>query len=77
MRMFKRKKGKTDIKFVPNQDFLDEGFRYLKGEVYSADINRVRYFEYNGWLEGSIAAPPPAVTLDVDNSILGTKDSNG
>ncbi len=69
MRLFKRKNEKQ-VKFVPNQDFLDEGFRFLKGHVYKTAINRVRYFERNGWIEGSIAAPPPAA-LEIDDIHLG------
>jgi hypothetical protein len=73
MRLFR--KNKNQVKFAPNQDFLHEGVRFLKGQVYKADIEQVRYFERNGWIEGSIAAPPPVVNLDIDNSVLGTKDS--
>jgi hypothetical protein len=71
MGLFKRKTQKLR-KIVPNQDFLDEGFRFLKGKAYKVEINRARYFERNGWLEGSVAAPPDVpVELDIDDSTLG------
>ena len=66
--LFKKRK---QVKFVPNQDFLDEGFRFLKGTVYKQPIDKVRYFERNGWIEGSIAAPPRAATLEIDDGQLG------
>jgi len=75
MRLFK--KNEKQVKFVPNQDFLDEGFRFLKGVTYKVAINRVRYFERNGWIEGSIAAPPSIIDLEVDETDHGTRDNLG
>lgn len=69
MRLFRR--GEKQVRIVPNQDFLDEGFRFIKGTSYKVAVNRARYFERNGWLKGSVAAPPPATSLDIDNSVLG------
>ena len=61
---------KKHVRIVPKSDILHERDRYEKGKVYRVDIALARYFERNGWIEGSIAAPPPQ-TLDIDNSVLG------
>lgn len=73
MSLFSKKQ--KHVKFVPKEDFLDGSDRFLKGKVYKAPINKVRYFERNGWLEGSIAAPPDIVNLNVESSNHGTKDT--
>lgn len=69
MRLFKRKQ--THKWVVPNQDFLDGGVRYLKGKRYRFNSELADYFERNGWLEGSVAAPPPVADLDIDNGKIG------
>lgn len=63
-------RGEKQVKIVPNQDFLQERDRFVKGQVYRVPISLARYFERNGWIEGSLASPPPAV-LDIDDSVLG------
>lgn len=76
MRLLKRKKeGKADI--VPKEDILHGSVRYLKGEKYTVEANLARYFANNGWLEGEHPAPPPAVSIQVDNANHGLEDSNG
>jgi hypothetical protein len=54
---------------VPNQDFLDEGFRFIKGESYRVDVEKARYFFRNGWIEGSEnpnpTPDPTPVELDI------------
>lgn len=68
MSLFKR--GSKQRKIVPRADFLDGTIRYKKGQVYEVEIGIARYFERNGWLEGSDATAE-AVKLAVDNSVLG------
>lgn len=69
MRLFKKSKM---VRIVPNQVFLDGGQRFEKGQVYKVEVGLARYFERNGWLEGSdLSSTKPAVLLDVDNSKLG------
>jgi len=75
MRSTKRPK-QTSI--VPNQDFLDEGERFVKGESYRVDVEKARYFFRNGWIEGSDnpnPTPDPTPTdLKVDKSWLGLRN---
>lgn len=71
MSLFKRKHGKTRV-VVPNQVFLHGSDRFEPGERYTVDINLARYFERNGWVEGSTEIPGPA-ELDVDDSTLGVR----
>lgn len=66
------RRGDRQVKIVPNQDFLDGPIRFEKGKVYKVDLGHARYFERNGWLEGSVANPP-AASLEVDDSVLGTR----
>jgi len=74
MRSSKRPKRTT---IVPNQDFLDEGVRFVKGESYRVDVEKARYFFRNGWIEGSDnpnPTPDPTPTdLKIDNGFLGLK----
>lgn len=69
MSIFKKSKP-GHVKIVPKQDILDGTARFEKGKVYRVETALARYFERNGWIEGSIAAPP-AATLDIDDSVLG------
>lgn len=71
---FFRKKKNTE-KIVPREDFLHGPTRFLKGKTYVVDSDLARYFGNNGWLEGEQIAPPPVVSLEVDDSVLGTEDS--
>jgi len=71
MGLFRRNQQKKLRKIVPNQDFLDEGFRFLKGKAYRVEINRARYFERNGWLKGSVAAPPDTADLEIQDGTIG------
>lgn len=66
------RKTAKQVKIVPNQDFLEGRDRYEKGEVYLVDQALARYFERNGWIEGSLASPP-SQTLDIDNGVLGQR----
>lgn len=70
MRLFKKNQSKT-IRIVPNQDFLDGAVRYEKGQVYEVELGLARYFERNGWLEGTDIRPTAASKLAIDNSVLG------
>lgn len=70
MSLFKKNKSKN-VRIVPNQDFLDGGFRFKKGEVYKVEIGLARYFERNGWLEGTDLSRPLPTVLEVDDSVLG------
>lgn len=72
MSFFKRKQ--KHVRVVPNQDFLHGPTRFEKGKEYRVDISLARYFERNGWLEGSDLRPPIGSALTVDNGVLGTKD---
>lgn len=69
--MFKRKQKNVRIK--PNQVFLHETDRFEPGQVYRVNIALARYFERNGWLEGSDLRPPASGSLEVDNSTLGVR----
>ena len=70
MSLFKR--GSKQAKIVPNQTFLDGANRYEKGKTYTVELGLARYFQRNGWVEGSHSgyADSPAA-LDVDDSALG------
>ena len=63
-------------------DFLDGETRYEKDQEYTVDDGLGLYFCRNGWAknldeETEAAAQPSEVDLDVHNSHLGIKDSNG
>lgn len=63
--------------------FLHEKNRYEKDEKYEVPDNEGFYFCMNGWAQDLDAAgkvnPPVAeeVDLDIQNSTIGMKDSNG
>lgn len=67
-KLFRR--GDRQVKIVPKEDFLEGRVRYEKGKTYMVDAPLARYFDRNGWIEGSDAAIPPKA-LDVDNGKLG------
>jgi hypothetical protein len=75
MRSTRRPKQTT---IVPNQDFLDEGELFKKGESYRVDVEKGRYFFRNGWIEGSDnpnpTADPTPVDLQIDKSFLGLRN---
>ena len=73
---FFKKKNQTE-RIVPNQDFLHGQERFLKGKAYTVDKNLARYFGNNGWLEGHGVAPPPVVSIIVDDAQHGVSDSIG
>lgn len=70
MRMFK--KSSKSVRIKPNQVFLHGGKRFEKGQVYRVEIGLARYFDRNGWLEGSDIRPPIGQkSLEIDDSVLG------
>jgi len=71
MGLFKRTNKSKTVRIVPNQLFLDGRDRYEKGQVYEVEIGNARYFERNGWLEGTDLRPSDAFKLAIDKSVLG------
>lgn len=73
---FFKKKNSTE-RVVPNQDFLHGRDRFLKGKAYTINKDLARYFSNNGWLEGENIAPPPIVSLEIEEGQHGVSDSIG
>lgn len=68
------------MKIVANQDFLDEFDRYEDGVEYDVDLEKGLYFVKNGWADAAEALPDEVsnnIDLDIHNSTIGMKDSNG
>lgn len=62
--------------------FLDEKDRFEKGRLYEVPDNKGAYFCANRWaidLDSPVAekAKTGPVDLDIQNSSIGIKDSNG
>jgi hypothetical protein len=68
------------MKIVPNQVFLDDYDRYEPDQEYEVPLEKGLYFVKNGWADAAEALPDENeadVTLDIHNSTIGVKDSNG
>lgn len=67
-----KSEGPKRVKIVPNQDILEGTERLLKGKTYRVDVNVARYFERNGWIEGSVAETLSGpIVLEVDEADHG------
>ena len=62
--------------------FLDGRERFEKGDIFTIDDAKAEYFIANKWAK-EVGAPAPAgepvpsTDLTIDNSVMGTGDSNG
>lgn len=68
------------MKIEPNQVFLDDYDRYEPGQEYEVSLEKGIYFVRNGWADAPEGLPdeqPSEVNLDIHNSTIGMKDSNG
>lgn len=65
------RRSERQVTIVPNQVFLHGPDRFEKGKAYKVGVGLARYFERNGWIEGSDPVPPPTVSVDIDNGVIG------
>jgi hypothetical protein len=70
------------MRIEPNQVFLDDTDRYEPDREYEVDEGKGYYFCKMGWaknLDEEIEPEeqPSEVNLDIHNSTIGLKDSNG
>ena len=70
------------MRILATQTFLDDRDKYEEDQEYTVDDGLGLYFCRNGWArnldeEVESVPQPTEVDLDVHNSSIGIKDSNG
>lgn len=78
-------------RFIFNQEVKHEANRWVEGDVATLDDELADYFASNSWgyIEGVDVyegdpiinpelppTPPVDIVLEIDNSVIGTEDSN-